>query len=120
MEKELKQYRQGDLLFEDKPDGKIPSGCDYRELDSLGRLVILEGEVTGHAHAVRKPERAENGKPLVVLYYNRRDEMFLSVDCENVRIEHDEHGPITLTRGVWRVIRQREYDPELRQRQVED
>ena len=26
-------------------------------------------------------------------------------------ISHPQHGPLTLERGIWRVVRQREFDP---------
>jgi hypothetical protein len=31
---------------------------------------------------------------------------------QTTQVVHEEHGPITLDPGMWRVVRQREYHPE--------
>ena len=36
----------------------------------------------------------------------------LEVTVERATVAHEEHGPITLPRGSYRVWRQREYSPE--------
>jgi hypothetical protein len=39
------------------------------------------------------------------------DQIFVDVTADRAEIVHDEHGTIELNRGVYRVWRQREYDP---------
>ncbi len=89
-------YRHGDVLV--TAIGAIP-------IDAIKRphLVLAEGEVTGHAHRVAESGSAE--------LFQRGSEMFLRVLAQTARIIHEEHGPITLPAGDYRVWRQREYTP---------
>ena len=71
--------------------------------DPRGRLILALGEVTGHAHAVVGPgDLYRPGDPLApaVLHVP-----------SGARVAHEEHGPIALPRGWYRVVRQREYVP---------
>lgn len=86
-------YRQGDVLLR-KVNG-LPSRAQKQKTD-----VILEGEVTGHAH------RIVHGK----IYMGWGEQMFVKV-APGGRLIHDEHGPIDVEPGVYAVVRQREYDP---------
>ena len=54
--------------------------------------------------------------------FDARGEMFIDVVADRAEVVHEEHGPIMLNRGVYRVWRQREYDPqaEFRRRFVAD
>jgi hypothetical protein len=94
------QYRQGDVLL-------VRTGS--RELDDArliprnhGRIILAEGEATGHAHAIDSPE--------AVLLELEEGERYLRVDapCDLV---HEEHAAIALDPGLYRVIRQREFGP---------
>jgi hypothetical protein len=101
-QKTTTQYRQGDVLLEKcaKPSSKQQLRPVPRD---RGRIVLAYGEVTGHAHAICEAE-AE----LVELDTGER---FLMSDA-GMRIVHEEHAPISLPPGNYRVIRQREYSPE--------
>ena len=77
----------------------IPPEAEKRS----GPPILAYGEATGHAHRVEVPEKAE----IWVLY----GQLYLKL-LETVRIVHDEHGPITLPAGAYRVWQQREYTPE--------
>ncbi len=98
---EKKMYRQGDILFVEvealpQPQGgqPVPSG------------VVAEGEVTGHAHRVMGGEVTRFGEGASAnLYVNARAGL-------RVTVVHEEHGPIELPTGVFKVVRQREYTPE--------
>ena len=94
-------YRHGDLLLvaTDKP-GK---GRTLRPVN--GRLVILEGEATGHAHTV-SPEHAE----LVIAAEAEGLRMWLTLTAPT-ELEHQEHATISLPPGSYEVIRQVEYEP---------
>jgi len=118
------QAHQGDIFFE-KIDS-IPKGFRYSPTKTAyGRIVLAEGEITGHFHAL------EEDKETVVLTADDNaaiEEMILHVrNPEGVTVTHPEHGPITLEPGLWKVTRQREYehgsetrDREAKARQVAD
>lgn len=98
----MRAYRHGDLLLvaTDKP-GK---GRKTRPIN--GRLVILEGEATGHAHTV-SPEHAT----LVTADEADGLRMWLTLTAPT-RLEHQEHATIVIPAGSYEVIRQVEYEPE--------
>lgn len=91
-------FRQGDVLV--RRIDKIPAKAQPRA--RKGRIVLAEGEVTGHAHAIVEPE---------ALLYDLGDELFLHADG-TVTLRHEEHAPISLPPGDYQVVRQREYTPE--------
>ncbi len=93
-------YRQGDVLLIPAtiPQAARPVGADS------SRLVLAEGEATGHAHTVLASE-AE-------LYETANSaERWLRVHVR-ATLTHQEHGAIALPAGDYRVVRQREYSPE--------
>jgi len=90
-------WRQGDIYI--AVTKKVPSGAKL-----LPHCTLAEGEVTGHSHRV-----AESGSARL---YSHESSLYLVVEAERVTIIHDEHGPIPLARGTYRVWQQREYSPE--------
>jgi hypothetical protein len=102
-------YAQGDILLETvsdrEPSGSIlPRGQD-------GALVIAEGELTGHRHIIydrvtmfRDDGLAADIPPELYLGHIR-------VEDTEALLRHQEHAPITLPRGTYRVRRQRELEP---------
>jgi hypothetical protein len=67
-------------------------------------LVMAEGEMTGHSHRVAEAVGAK-------LLLNGRD-LYLRVTAPQVTLIHQEHGPIAVPRGEYRVWQQREYSPQ--------
>lgn len=103
------QYRQGDVFIErveKKPAKVAPVARDG------GRVILAYGEVTGHAHAI-----GTEGATLYAL--PGADDRWLEVE-EAVILRHEEHGPIDLEPGVYRVRIQREYYPKKEPRKVRD
>ncbi|MFE5855484.1 hypothetical protein ACFQ61_20030 [Streptomyces sp. NPDC056500] len=99
-------YRQGDVLIVPVAEEAVPSHIAQarsQSRDGLGRLVLALGEVTGHAHAVMGPGR-------LVLEPGPFGPMVLHLP-EGGRVVHEEHAAITLPKGWYRVVRQREYLP---------
>ena len=96
-------FRQGDVLI--VPVNGIPEDAAILEKpDSRNRSVLMEGEATGHAHAVP----FDDGK----IYRNpANDNRFLHV-VSNTTVRHEEHDPIDLPAGDYQIIRQREYSYE--------
>jgi hypothetical protein len=90
-------WRQGDVLIETIT--AIPSGAERRD----GSPILVTGEATGHAHRIEDADAAEIWELGSMLY--------LRVLIET-RIVHDEHGPISLPVGLYRIWQQREYTPE--------
>lgn len=91
--------RQGDVMLVRVADRGQHGQPVKRE---AGRLVLAHGEVTGHAHAV-----ATQGAEM----FWSEDQVFLRL-IERGELTHEEHDTITLDRGLYRVVRQREYSPE--------
>ncbi len=89
-------WRQGDVLIETVTE--IPQQATPRE----GPPILVYGEATGHAHRIAELDLAE------VWEYG---DLYVSA-IETITIIHDEHGPISLPPGIYRVWQQREYSPE--------
>lgn len=98
------QARQGDVIIirvDEAPKGqwvKLP-------LDA-GRIVLAHGEVTGHAHAIRKP-----GPAMCLLRAEGISDRVLTLDAAAL-LEHEEHAAIPLGPGTYIVRQQREWSGE--------
>jgi hypothetical protein len=97
-------WRQGDVFIGPLPS--IPKGAKPRPGG-----VLVEGELTGHSHRVADPRTAQ--------VLEAGDDLFLRVVADTATIIHQEHGPISLSRGTYRVWGQREYSPEAIRRVVD-
>ena len=110
--------RQGDVLLIPVESVPVGEGVRRTAVDRVdGRLVLAEGEATGHAHAidgdgaalmrVRLDTGRRNwGRPVI-------DDLgtFLVVE-EPELLRHEEHDPILVEPGIYEVRRQREYRPQ--------
>jgi hypothetical protein len=99
-------YRQGDVLLVPVAEEAVPAhvaGAPRERRDGRGRLVLALGEVTGHAHAVVGPGE-------LVREPGSFGPMLLRLP-KGGRVVHEEHAPIALPAGWYRVVRQREYVP---------
>ncbi|MBB5936633.1 hypothetical protein [Streptomyces zagrosensis] len=99
-------FRQGDVLIVPVAQAALPPGTDAlprQPRDGRGRLVLALGEVTGHAHAVVGPGT-------LVREPGQFSAAYLHVP-DGGRVVHEEHAPIALPKGWYRVVRQREYVP---------
>ena len=97
-------YQQGDVLL--FPVAKLPAGTIIPPVN--GRHVVLEGEESGHAHALAAHEgsmllRMESGK--------HQGKLFLRLACETP-ITHEEHAAFYLPAGDYRVEQVQEWDYE--------
>jgi hypothetical protein len=93
-------WRQGDVFFERVTT--IPSHVQARPLP---HVTLVHGELTGHSHRIADPLTA-------TLFPAGPATFFLDVHADSATVVHEEHGPITLERGLYRVWRQREYTPQ--------
>ena len=91
------QYRHGDVLIE-----AVDSLPKVRE--KLPHTILAHGEVTGHCHRIKESSEAD--------LYATSEGIYLHVRAASVSVVHEEHNTVTLTRGYYRVWRQREYSPK--------
>jgi hypothetical protein len=90
----LIQYRQGDVLIERVP--AKPQICRRKIARENGRVVLAHGEVTGHAHAIKKPNAALFRDPKLAA-------IFLQVAGDGpALLEHEEHTTIPLSPAITR------------------
>ena len=89
-------YRQGDVLV--TRIDKLPRG-----LQKAPTCVLALGEVTGHMHQIKEG---------AFMYVDEKGDKYVEVFDETADLVHEEHGTITLDRGVYKVTQQREYTPE--------
>ena len=97
-------FRQGDVLLLAVDPDSLPAYA--RPVPRRGgRVVLAEGEVTGHAHAIHSPAatllRAGTGADAP---------RFLRATAP-VDLVHEEHASIALLEGLYAVVIQREYVP---------
>src|ERR1051326_1031563 len=92
--------RQGDVLIIEH-DAGIPAECLALDRDRDG-IVVADGEATGHRHRIASRD--------TTLYEHPSGERFLRVRTSTAML-HEEHDPIPVPPGTYRVVRQREYHP---------
>lgn len=97
----MTHYRQGDVLVV-RDDTIQTDGLKAHKRDG-SRIVLAYGEVTGHAHAIHETT--------VTSFVDSDGNLVLDAP-EGATVVHEEHDTITLPKGRFRVIRQREYTPE--------
>jgi hypothetical protein len=100
---------QGDILIE-RVEDTTASGQVLQSVRQ-GSVVIAEGEATGHHHRLlgsvtmyRDDAIARDIPP--ELYVGH-----VTVNSPTARLVHEEHAPITLEKGTYRVRRQRQLEP---------
>jgi len=100
--------RQGDILL--VPVENLPDGLTEVPREE-GKIVLAEGEATGHLHMIEAPEATFlatdlgeiEGRYLVI------EAQAATADAAGVALEHPEHDTVTLEPGNYEVRRQREY-----------
>ena len=88
--------RQGDVLIQSTKS--IPKGAAR-----LPHAILAHGEVTGHSHRIEDAETVE--------LFELDGTLYLRVKSQAATVVHQEHGPITIPPGEYKVWRQREYTP---------
>ena len=116
MSEKLQQIQQGDVLFQEVTG--IPEGA--RQMPHKGPIVVARGEQSVHNHVIKSDQAS-----LWTLTRNGVNELYLEVKSP-VTIIHDEHKPLPIPTGIYRVGRVKEYDyfadmkEPVRERQVLD
>jgi len=102
-------YAQGDLLIERVAD--IPMSGMPIDPGPDGAAVLLEGETTGHRHAIHDRVMMFRDDGLAHDIPNGLYVAHLRIDAATARVQHEEHDTVTLPKGTYRVRRQRELEP---------
>jgi hypothetical protein len=100
---------QGDILIE-RVDDAPPSGRVIQSVGA-GAVVIAEGEVTGHRHRLLGSVAMYRDDALARDVPSRLYVAHVEIRSPTGRLEHEEHSPITLERGTYRIRRQRQLEP---------
>lgn len=113
----MRQIRQGDILLvrlDQTPEAFVADRRLKRIARARGRLVLAEGEATGHAHVIDSEEAELLRAGEQLLDADQAAELYLLVHGpEPVPLVHEEHASLSVPPGVYRVVRQREYrDPQ--------
>lgn len=101
-----KHFRHGDVLLE-----RINNATEIKDetkLVSTGSMTVAEGELTGHKHTLNPQSGTQ-----VQIYQNieNPDEKYVAVVNGSTVLEHQEHKPIDVEEGLYRVRIEREFDP---------
>lgn len=73
----------------------------------LGGYIIAEGEATGHAHVIEDD----------IELYEKEGVLFIKA-AKEIAVRHEEHLPVILSPGIWKVGIIREYDPFLEETRI--
>lgn len=96
-------YRQGDVLL--KKIDVLPDNLKPKD------KILAYGEVTGHNHKFTSEQ--------VLVFEDVKHQQFVDVKEEAI-LEHEEHKHITIPKGLYEVVIQREFDIFQGVRQVLD
>lgn len=89
-------YRHGDV-------GIFPTKKKFLDGVKRDRLVLAEGEVTGHAHRIAEGEAS---------LYEKNGVLYLRVFSDTATVTHEEHKPIEIPMGDYEIRIQKDYEPE--------
>jgi hypothetical protein len=96
----MKQYRQGDVFIQEIET--LPK--DVKKQNSKGKIILALGEATGHHHSIEVTEATES-------FVDAAGLLFLNLKEDTV-LTHQEHAPIEINRGTYKVTIQKEYTPQ--------
>lgn len=94
------QNQQGDVTFEKV--GEVPKEAKLGKAKQRG-FVLMEGEVTGHAHCIAETD------PSICELYEKDGQLFVKAH-KPVVVTHEEHNPMTLDPGIWKIGQVKEFD----------
>ena len=132
----MKKYQQGDVLFLEVPkdkwsfkqdgsrevmmpmkDGKAYGSYGHkRETQSTDKcdvITVAHGEATGHSHTFRMSQQAPD--VAIIAFGATRTRVgevpeFIKITGNSAVIKHEEHNPLTIPAGHYRVSIVREFD----------
>jgi hypothetical protein len=87
-------FRQGDVIITPAATAKVGTKLD--------RLILANGEQTGHQHQIA------SGEAQLYTLYNL---LFIKVLSQTALLVHEQHKPINIPCGDWEIRLQCEYKP---------
>lgn len=90
----MSMYQQGDVIIE-----TLENEININGLSKIGKI-LAEGEVTGHSHKTVKSDS---------FLYNSGGTLILDAPT-GTTIKHEEHKPINLPAGQYKIRKVMEYD----------
>ena len=100
------QARQGDV-FVQKVRMRARKG---RAVGERGHVILARGELTGHAHEVIAAAQGGDERLAAQIFEGSDGVRYLFVERACV-LTHEEHAPVAVPPGCYRVTIQREYEP---------
>lgn len=100
--KKQELYQQGDVLVFTVES--FPHDASRVDVKDVRGIVLAEGEATGHAHTIETISTCD-------LFQDADKNLWLEVKSENVTIKHQEHKPITVPKGKYKIGIVEEIDP---------
>lgn len=103
MAKRKIQIQQGDVIVE---AAAIPAN-----VKRLAHRVLREGEHTGHKHVALLDEpQVESGADVALFIDEATQTLYMRVFGGAARVVHEEHNPVTIPEGEYRIGAVQEYD----------
>jgi hypothetical protein len=99
----------GDILVERVGDAEVSGHVIERV--AYGSAIVAAGEKAGHHHRVIGSVTLFRDDALARDIPAGLYTLHLQVHSANARLQHEEHAPITLGRGTYRLRRQRQLEP---------
>jgi hypothetical protein len=100
LKNKLLQIQHGDVLLQEVTN--IPTGAVLRPQENP--IIVARGEQTGHKHVIQSDKTRT-----WALTRNGVTELYLEIKAP-VTIVHDEHKPLPIPTGIYRVGIVKEYD----------
>jgi len=100
----VQEIRHGDVQVQ-RLEAASVDGLAEVKAPTRGGHVLAEGEATGHAH------RLHGGAARLYELPKQPGVRLLHV-VRSVSLRHEEHGPVQLEPGFYRIGIKRQYDPE--------
>lgn len=111
----MDMFRQGDVLvMKGRPDMRQRKRVEPRG----GRLILAEGEATGHHHSIAAGRGVTMFRPDDMPAGGGGFRLNVSGGC--VQLTHQEHDTLIIPPGRYDVVQQRVYDPAVFARAVAD
>lgn len=108
------KYQQGDVLLTKIDESEEKDTIRHRQLkkDIMNKVVIRYGEATGHHHRFELKDLIPGTE--VAAYgrnYSDSDRVdVIKVDGGEATMIHEEHNPINIPPGMYKVTQVREFD----------
>ena len=88
----MKDIRQGDVCL--TPVKQIKG-----EQECKGEKILAYGEVTGHKHILKGD----------ATFYKHQNQVLVEVGEQGAQLIHDEHGQLSVPKGIYQVVLQRQF-----------